>query len=417
MKHGIAKRILLSLSITLMIPVALSAQTYQVQTLNGLGGGAGANSINNRGQVLGFANNASNTVSHAALWSTGSTPIDLGSLGGTNINSTVPFPVKSNNGVIIGISDTNETNPLGEAFSCWPFFAPGVPTGKICRGFRWEKDEMKSLPAFPGGYNSYATAANNRGQIVGWAENGVHDSSCNPAFQILQFRAVIWEPNGSMQELPPLPGDSTSAATAINDKGQVVGISGACGVAVGDVSAAHAVIWEDGVPQRIADFGGHAWNTPTAINNAGVVVGFSLPADKDGTQFYRAFVWTKRTGTRMLDQIPGDVRSAAFGINEAGQIVGLSRTPGALLRAVLWETPDATVKNLNNFVAVGSPYLLIAGDVNNDGSIAGFTGDGLAFLATPDSSLAWLTTTKRVGPVRTPDNVRRVLLQRWWLDD
>ena len=419
MKSRLTKRILVSLSINLMIPVVLVAQTYQVQTLNGSGGDAGANSINNRSQILGFANNSTNTVSHAALWNGGSTPFDLGSLGGPNINSTVAFPVKSNNGLIVGISDTNENNPLGEAFSCWPFFAPGVPTGKICKGFRFEKGELKPLPPFPGGYNSYATGANNRGQIVGWAENAIHDSSCNPAFQILQFRAVIWEPNGTMRELPPLAGDSTSAATAINDKGQVVGISGACGVAVGDVSAAHAVIWENGVPTRIGDFGGHTWNTPTAINNAGVVVGFSLPADKEGTRFYRAFVWTKSTGTKMLDQIAGDVRSAAFGINDDGQIVGLSRTPAALRRAVLWENLNATVKNLNDFVAVGSPYLLIAGDVNNDGAIAGFTGDGFAFLATPDTSLALLkaSDTKAVGPLHTPGNVRRVLLQRWWLDD
>jgi len=419
MKNGLTTRIVVSLVISVLVPAALRAQTYQVQTLNGLGGGAGANSINNRGQILGFANNSSNTVSHAALWKDGSTPIDLGAFGGPNTNSTVAFPVKSNSGLIVGISDTNQDNPLGEAFSCWPFFAPGVPTGKICKGFRWEKGELTPLPPFSGGYNSYATAANNRGQIVGWAENGVHDSTCNAAFQILQFRAVVWEPNGTMRELPPLPGDSTSAATAINEKGQVVGISGACGVAVGDVSAAHAVIWENGVPTRIEDFGGHAWNTPTAINNAGVVVGFSLPADKDGTRFYRAFVWTKATGTRMLNQIAGDVRSAAFGINDDGQIVGLSRTPGALLRAVLWENPNATVKNLNDFVAVGSPYLLIAGDVNNDGAIAGFTGGGLAFLATPDTFLALIRTsnTEFAGPVSTPLNVRRFLMQRWWLDD
>src|SRR5215470_17149769 len=419
MKNGLTTRLSVSFIISLVVPAALFAQTYQVQTLNGLGGGAGANSINNRAQILGFANNSSNTVSHAALWNDGSTPIDLGALGGPTTNSTVAFPVKSTNGLIVGISDTNQDNPLGEAFSCWPFFAPGVPTGKICKGFRWEKGELTPLPPFSGGYNSYATAANNRGQIVGWAENGVHDSTCNPAFQILQFRAVIWESNGTMRELPPLPGDSTSAATAINDKGQVVGISGACGVAVGDISAAHAVIWEDGVPQRIPDFGGHAWNTPTAINNAGVVVGFSLPADKDGTRFYRAFVWTKDTGTRMLNQIAGDVRSAAFGINDDGQIVGLSRTPGALLRAVLWENPNAMIKNLNDFAAVGSPYLLIAGDVNNDGAIAGFTGGGFAFLATPSTSLALVRTsnTQFVGPVSTPQNVRRFLMQRWWLDD
>src|SRR5262245_8756 len=418
MKKGSTTRAAAALLFAIFLPVGLRAQTYQVKTLNGLGGGAGANSLNNRGQVLGSANNDTNTISHAALWTAGSaTPFDLGSLGGADTNSATAFPVKNNRGLFVGISDTTEDNPLGEAFSCWPFFAPGVPTRKICKGFRWEHGGMTPLPPFPGGYNSYATGDNNRGQVVGWAENGVHDSSCNPAFQILQFRAALWEPNGEMRELPPLPGDSTSAATAINDKGQVVGISGACGIAVGDVSAAHAVIWENGIPTRIPDFGGHAWNTPTAINNDGVVVGFSLPAAADGTRFYRAFVWTKEGGTKMLDQIPGDVRSAAFGINEDGTIVGLSRTPGAVLRAVIWQDPDAQIRNLNDLAATGSPYLLIAGDVNAGGEIAGFTRNGFAFLATPDGSIA--ASKPNVSPSshqELPTNVRRFLM-RWGITD
>ena len=418
MKNGLTKRVATLLLLAMSLPVSLRAQTYEVKTLVGLGGGAAANSINNRGQILGLANYATNTVSHAALWTAKSdTPFDLGSLGGASTNSATAFPVKNNRGLFVGISDTDENNPLGEAFSCWPFFAPGVPTRKICKGFRWEKGLMTPLPPFAGGYNSYATGANNRGQVVGWAENGVHDSTCNLAFQILQFRAALWEPNGEMRELPPLPGDSTSAATAINDSGQVVGISGACGIGVGDVSAAHAVIWENGVPTRIPDFGGHAWNTPTAINNDGVVVGFSLPAAADGTRFYRAFVWTKENGTKMLDQIPGDVRSAAFGINEDGAIVGLSRTPGALLRAVIWDDPDAAIKNLNDLTVAGSPYLTIAGDVNAGGEIAGFTGSGFGFLATPDGSTS-AVASKASQPAHhdLPINVRRFLM-RWGIQD
>ena len=406
---------------TLMFPVTLLAQNYNVVTLDGLGGGAGANSINNRAQVVGTANKEGNQVSRAALWTDGPIPLDLGALGGPNANSATAWPVKSNNGLIVGISDTDDDNPLGEAFSCYPFFATGDPTRKICKGFRWERGIMRPLPPFPGGYNSYATGANNRGQIVGWAENGVHDSSCNSAFQVLQFRAVIWEPNGEMTELLPLPGDSTSAATAINNKGQVVGISGACGVAVGDVSAAHAVIWENGVPTRIADLGGHTWNTPTAINNDGVVVGFSLPAAQEGTRFYRAFVWTKEGGTRMLDQIAGDVRSGAFGINDDGQIVGFSRTAGAVLRAVIWENANATIKNLNDYTSPGSPYLLIAGDINNSGRIAGTTGNSLGFLATPNGSLAKAKVSsdhhRPQGPVGIPDKLRRQLPPTWGLDD
>src|SRR5262245_52864742 len=212
----------------LALPMDLAAQSYEVTILQGLGGGAGANSINNRGWVAGQANLQGDAVSRAALWMSGPIPIDLGSLGGPDTNSAVAWPVKSNNGVIVGISDTLQDNPLAplqNSFSCWPFFAPGEPTGKVCKGFRWENGVMTALPAFPGGYNSYATAVNDRGQIVGWAENGVHDPTCDPDWQTLQFRAASWGPKGGMQELPPLPGDATSAATAVKAKGQVVGIS------------------------------------------------------------------------------------------------------------------------------------------------------------------------------------------------
>ena len=392
------------LAALLLMSTGAAAQTYNVIRLEGLGGAASANSIDDRGWIAGAANNDDNTISRAVLWVGGGAPIDLGSFGGPGSNSAVAWPVKSNNGMIVGISETADDNPLGEAFSCWPFFASGTPTRKICNGFRWQKGVMTRLPPFPGGYNSYATAANNRGQIVGWAENGVHDPTCTPSFQILQFRAAMWDRNGNIQELPPLPGDTTSAATAINDSGQVVGISGTCGIAVGGVSAAHAVIWENGVPTNIGDLGGHTWNTPTAINNEGTVVGFSLPADREGTRFYKAFVWTKETGIRKLDEISGDVRSAAFGINDDGRIVGFSRSAGAVLRAVMWANPNASIQNLNDLVPAGSLMLVIAGDINNEGMIVGVahdpkTNEDPAFAAVP----AELSQTAGVSRLRNKE--------------
>ncbi len=125
-----------------------------------------------------------------------------------------------------------------------------------------------------------------------------------------------------MKELPPLPGDSTSAATSINDLGQVVGISGACGIAVGSVSAAHSVLWQNGVPSEIPNLGGHTWNTPTAINNQGTVVGFSLPAGQDGTRNFEAFLWTQAGGLVRLGKLRGDIRAEALGVNENNQVVG-----------------------------------------------------------------------------------------------
>ena len=411
--------------LALAVSARLAAQTnYTVVRLGALGGTQGAaNSINDRGWATGFANQEGDSVGHAALWVGASQPTDLGALGGPNSNSAVAWPVKNNIGLVVGISDTAEDNPLGEAFSCWPFFTPGAPTGKICKGFRWVNGVMTPLPPFPGGYNSYATGANNRGQVVGWAENGVHDPTCNTAFQVLRFRAVIWQPNGEMQELPPLPGDSTSAATAINDKGQVVGISGACGIAVGGVSAAHSVLWENGVPTNIGDLGGHTWNTPTAINDQGTVVGFSLPAGQDGTRNYEAFLWTKAGGIQRLGKLPGDIRAGAFGVNEKNQVVGLSRGGPYLFRAFIWQS-GGVLTDLNTLTVPGSPFLLYANDINDAGEIAGqafdpSTSEAPAFVAFPVAGRAAAAAAAGDSGAQTgalPERLRQQLQRRPGLD-
>jgi len=399
------------------MPIRLAAQSkYHVVELGELGGTAGsANGINNRGWITGSDNLAGDATSVATLWRHGTT-IPLGTLGG-GPNSAVAWPVKNNNGVIVGISELPDADPLGENFSCWPFFAAGVPTGRICKGFRWQNGTMTALPPFPGGYSSYATGINNRGQVVGWAENGVDDPTCDPTFQILQFRAAIWEPNGEMRELPPLPGDSTSAATAINDRGQVVGISGDCGIAVGSVSAKHAVLWEHGIPIDLGNIGGDAWNTPTAINNHGTIVGFANTAP--GTaRTYEAFVWTKAGGMKSLGKIPGDLRSTANGINEKGdKIVGLSRGGPYLFRAVLWQNGKLT--DMNTLTVPGSPFLLLAGDIDQEGRIVGeaFHPDTLeapAYVATPtqDNDDDRSHAVREIPKGSLPENVRRQIEQR-----
>src|SRR5215472_3828152 len=362
------------LAMLTIAPIRLASQTpqimYQIIPLPTLGGlSAAGNGINNRGLITGTADFGGDNVSHAAAWGDGFANPDLGALGGQSFNSAIQWPIKANNGVIVGISDTNQDQIPNDNFSCYPFYASGSPTGKVCNGFRYANGAMTPLPPFPGGLNSYAAGVNNRGEIVGWAENGVADPTCNTAVQTLQFRAAMWAPDGTMTDLPPLPGDSTSAATAIHDLGQVVGISGPCGIAVGSFSALHSVIWQNGVPMRIPDLGGHAWNTPSAINNAGTVVGFSLPAGQDGTRNFEAFLWTQAGGFIRIGKLPGDIRSEALGVNDSNQVVGLSRGGLHGRRAFIWQ--NGVMTDLNCLTVPGSPYLLFANDINDRGEITG----------------------------------------------
>ena len=218
---------------------------YQVSNLASLGGtSSGGNSINDQTWAAGYSRLPDNQSRHAALWRNGSIT-DLGTLGGPN--SSVTWNVKNTDGIIVGISQTADPEPLGEFWSSAAFYGGPNNVGFINLGFVWEQGQMRGLPNFPGGNNGFATGANNLGQVVGWAENDVHDTECVSP-QVLQFRPAVWElgPPDQIDDLPLIPGDSSGAATAINDNGQIVGISGICDQAVGRHTARHAVLWENG---------------------------------------------------------------------------------------------------------------------------------------------------------------------------
>src|SRR5262245_18957750 len=325
-----------------------AAAAYVVDILPTLGGSPSrGNSINNNGLVAGYSSLAEDSrYRHAVIWSEEGV-VDLGTLGSANRlkNSSVVWPVKNTNGVIVGISQTDAPDPWGESWSCSAFFAAATSTGYKCLGFVWQNGVMQRLPTL-GGTHGFASGANNHGQIIGWAENTVRDPTCNPP-QIFQFRAVIWGPHGTrIQELPLLPGDTSSAATAINDAGQVAGISGTCDVAIGGATAAHAVFWDEGVVTEIPNFGGKLFNTPTAINENGDIAGFG---DHVGDLITEAFFWSRDKGFVGLGFLPGHGFSEAFGINNRRQVVGLSCTAAVTdCRAFLWQ--DGGMLDLNPFV-------------------------------------------------------------------
>ena len=378
-------------------PVQTKAKLqYQVSDLPGLGGTSnGGNSINDQTWVAGYAR-LPDRNRHAALWRN-SLLTDLGTLGGPN--SSVTWNVKNTAGIIVGISQTADSEPLGEAWSSAAFYSTPNNVGYINLGFVWEDGQgpMRGLPNFPGGNNGFTTGANNLRQAVGWAENDVHDPTCVSP-QVLQFRPAMWTlgPPDQIQDLPLMPGDSSGASTAINDNGQIVGISGICDQAVGRHTAKHAVLWENGT---VTDIYPNApapwWNTPTAINQRGDVVGFAGdPAFVEGDVLH-AFMWTREDGIRPLKPLPRrtppHVDSEAYGINEARQVVGVSCDADLVdCRAVIWDHGN-TPTDLNDLKAPGySAVLTSAKDINNKGEITGratdpITGVLTAYLAVPVS--------------------------------
>ena len=369
---------------------AKAKQQYQVSSLPTLGGTSNAgNSINNQSWMAGYSRLTGNQSRHAALWRSGSLS-DLGTLGGPN--SSVTWNVKDTQGIIVGISQTADPEPLGEAWSSAAFYTGPFTTGFINLGFVWEQNQMRGLPNFPGGHNGFATGANNFRQAVGWAENGVHDGACVSP-QVLRFLPAKWTlgPPDQIQDLPLFPGDTSGAATAINDNGQIVGISGICDQAVGRHTAKHAVLWENGTVRDIyPNAPAPWWNTPTAINQRGDVVGFAGdPAFVEG-DILHAFMWTKEDGIRQLKPLrnhtPEHVDSEAYGINEARQVVGVSCDADFIdCRAVIWDHGN-TPTDLNDLKGGFSARLETAKDINNKGEITGRAIDAgvrTPYLAAP----------------------------------
>ncbi|MGH8318248.1 MAG: hypothetical protein ACREUL_09760 [Steroidobacteraceae bacterium] len=368
---------------------------YRVINLGNPEGGTASQATTDTqfGWIAGWSTEADGTML-AELWRSGSA-IKLGTLGGPQ--SSVAWPNRNDQGVIVGISDMDEVQPHGETWSCELAVYLTPADDHVCRGFVWRDGRMSALPTL-GGDNGFATGVNNRGEIVGWAENATHDATCgqfNNTGQVLQFEAVMWVRDDDRRtgdhyraiELPPYPGDLDGAATAVNQWGEVVGISGICDGAIGGGTAKHMVMWQDGrVVRELPTLGGSYWNTPMDVNDRGDVAGFSdLPGDGPyfGAQNFHAFFWSLRPfdcngkavrggSTCDLGTLGAGLISEALGVNNRDQVVGLSQiNSSGANHAFIWQ--NGRITDLNNLVVPGSTTLTLtnAQDINDQGVITG----------------------------------------------
>lgn len=239
----------------------------------------------------------------------------------------------------------------------------------------WKKGVARELGALPGGSCPLATDINDRGEIV-----GVGDTVIANRFGYFRVgRGFLWK-NGRMRALDDLeprpgPGEGQSSALAINNRGVVVGIANALD------EFTWPVLWQAGGTHQVralAPQEGWAYG----INDAGQVVG-RLVSD-DSLPQMQAYTWKNGRAERLPGLTP-DSDTVALGINRRGQIVGNSEPLVGEQSAVLWWA--GTVTDLNELIPADSGWILQnATAINRSGQIVGsglHHGEVHAYLLTP----------------------------------
>jgi probable HAF family extracellular repeat protein len=302
----------------------------------------------------------------------------------------------------VGYSETAVLDPNGEDICTFG-------THLTCRPFLWQDFHMSALPTL-GGNNGQASAINNRGQIVGFAENGTVDSSCpaNKTNNRTQL-PVLWE-NGKAKALPT-GNDPGGNALWINDKGQIVGFTGPCG------ATNHAVVWDNDNVNTLPDNGTGA--EAFGNNDRGQIVGFV--GSPDGG-IPNGALWQNDTLTN-LGILPGDFGGIASGINDKGQVVGSNfDSHFNWAHAFIWQNNVMTDLNAL-FPANSNLFAVMANKINERGQISGMAivrsgpdeGNIHAFIATPVNESIGMSVAD-VAPTRPksnlPANVGKQLLQR-----
>jgi probable HAF family extracellular repeat protein len=333
--------------------------------------------------------------------------LDLGTLGGTNTTSN--WGEINDFGLIVGDSETAVPDPNGEDIC-------GFGTHLTCLPFLWEFPKMRALPTL-GGNNGQASSINNRGQIVGFAENGALDSSCPSGTTNNRVALpVMWE-RGTAKAFPLVGNDVDGDAFWINEQGQAVGYSGNC------TTALHGVSWQNGVVSPLLDLGNGA--IAQGINNRGQIVG--QVGSADGSTFLAA-VWQNGADGPVtnIGTAPGDAAAFASGINDRGQVVGSSLdSKFNWSHAFIWQ--DNVLTDLDTvFPASSNLFPVMANKINESGQISGMAivrsgpheGEIHAFLATPVNERVG-TSVADVAPTHPksnlPANVNTQLLRRFVL--
>jgi probable HAF family extracellular repeat protein len=227
----------------------------------------------------------------------------------------------------------------------------------ISKSFLWSNGTQTALDTLAGYDNCVATAINDKGMVVGYL--GVRPTATKHAF--------LWC-NGSMADLNTLGGVpyDISMAYSINNNDQIVGHS------YNSTGGDHAFVYQNAAMTDLGTLGG-AFSVAFGINDLGTIVGSSYVGGNYGP-LAAAF----GGGTVTALTTPGVQRSTAIAVNNNGQVTGYFETESNRYHGFLLSNGLVT-----DMGALGGLDTYPA-DINESGDVVGYalysTGKTRAFL-------------------------------------
>lgn len=310
------------------LQAASAGPIYSVQVLGAISGTGSAAAINNSGMGVGFVTDASGNQTPVSFFN-GQTA----SLGGTGQANAI-----SSSGAIVGSTWVNNAWTVTE----------------------WSNGTTTNV----GGLAGSASGINNAGQIVG--------AYVTPGGQT---NAFVWN-NGSLVNLGTLNGGTWSTANAINASGQIVGTS-----ATGLNTFAAFFSNGAGMTSLCPSCTGSSW--ANAVNSSGVAAGTFISGGYLNAAEYV-------NGTAVDLGTLGGVLSAAYGIDDNGDVVGYSYTANnAASHAFLYS--NGAMIDLNTLLpSIASGWTITAAyGINDVGDIVGTgTLNGQTYAVALDPQLA-----------------------------
>jgi probable HAF family extracellular repeat protein len=303
-----------------------------------------AEAVNDRGQVAGYTWDLHGIGPNAFVWTDG-------------VYTPVPTPT----GISYGVDINNAGHVLlNRDPDSYPgefiYLQAGVLIG----------DREITSPVFPGQRPIVGVAINNRGTVIGNAEDEADPS---------RLTGYVWRPGRDPVSLSTFGG--YSRAFEINDRGTVLGLG------TTEDGRTTTVLWRRG---RLTEVGlqiheNRYWRDDR-LNNRNQVVGQIQTA----TGETHAALWS-RGRTIDLGTLGGPT-SIAIGINDRGEVVGTSERSDGTSSAFLWR--DGTMIDIG--VLTGRPNVG-AYEINDRGQVLGLVSD--IMNAVPRQTYLWETRPKR----------------------